>query len=217
MIRLLKTEIGYFKAPLWGIVILLLVFTIFALNSIELFGNIVFLKKYLWSMVIGLGSYGLVFVLWMQRVKERHEQIHSLLPLSLKTKKWSRWIFAIMPFTLAMLYIQATHIFLSSEWVVHVGRISAQIGFLSMALASMFIVRDIWFVKTGRNASYKILVASIVVIIAVIGTLLIMQFFNYNIVGPLYIHQEELMFFIWGILISAFSIITYGKRKEYLE
>ena len=85
-----------------------------------------------------------------------------------------------MPFTLVMAYIQILHFFLSAEWTVHVGRVSAQIGFLSMALAGIFVVRDIWFVRTGRNVSYKIIAASVVVIIAVIGAILIMNFFNYK-------------------------------------
>ena len=217
MLKLIKNECNYFKAPLAAILLLLLIFTFAAFNNIQLFNQIPFLKKYLWSMIIGLGAYGIVFFLWMQRVKENHERILFLLPTSLKVKKWSRWLYAIIPFTLVMIYIQILHFFLPEIWKVHIGRISAQIGFLSMALASIFIVRDIWFVKAGDSQLYKILIGIIIFAVTAAGALLIIVIFNYDIVVPLYIHQEELFFFLWGIIVSAISLITYEKRKAYLE
>jgi len=217
MYRLIKSEIDYFKIPLTGILLLLLLFTVFSLGNIKLFAQIVFLKKYFWSMIVGLGSYGLVFFLWMQRVKEKHERMLFLLPTEMKIKGSSRWIFAVLPFTLVMVYIQILHFFLSDDWNLHIGRISVQIGFLSMALAAIFIVRDFWFLKSNKSEMYKIFIGTVIFILAAIGAIIITRIFSYDIVPPLYIHQEELKFFLWGILISSLSLIIFRRRKNYLE
>jgi hypothetical protein len=168
-------------------------------------------------MVIGLGSYGIVFILWSQRVKEKHERMIYLLPISLNSKRWGRWIFAILPFLFVMIYIQTLHFFLSEDWNVHVGRISAQIGFLSMALASIFIIRDYWFIANNKGDLYKIIVATLIITVSTLGAIFITKIFSYDIFPPLYIHQEELMFFVWGIIISSIALLFYSKRKNYLE
>ncbi|MDX1699809.1 MAG: hypothetical protein R3250_04275 [Melioribacteraceae bacterium] len=217
MFKLIKNEIEYFKIPLLAILFLLSMFTLFALYDIELFSDVEFLKKYLWSMIIGLGSYGLVFILWSQRVKENHERMIYSLPIKINSKRWSRWIFAILPFVFVMVYIQILHFMLSGDWTLHVGRISAQVGFLSMALAGIFIVRDFWFVKQNKGHGYKIFSGSVIFIIAVLGEIVINRIYSYNIITPFYIHQEELMFFTWSILFSSFSLVLYSKRKSYLE
>jgi hypothetical protein len=87
MYGLIKIELKYFKIPLFVIVLLLLLFTIYAINDVQVFSDIEFLGKYFWSMVIGLGSYGIVFILWSQRVKEKHERMIYLLPISLNSKR----------------------------------------------------------------------------------------------------------------------------------
>jgi hypothetical protein len=217
MLRIIKTEMDYFKVPLAAILVLLMFFTLFAFNDIQVLSKNDFFKKYFWSMIIGLGSYGIVFLLWMQRVKEKHERIMALLPISLKTKKWSRWIFAVLPLTTAFIYIQLLHPFLPENWKIHVARISAQIGFLSMALASILIIRDIWFIISTRRELFKIFTGAVIIIFTAMGAFIITFIFNYDIVEPLYVHQEEFFFFLWALLISLSSLITYGMRKNYLE
>jgi hypothetical protein len=166
MYRLIKIELNYFMTPLLTIIVLLLAFTLFALGDIKLLSDVVFLRKYSWSMIIGLGSYGLVFILWAQRVKEIHERMIYLLPVSINSKRWGRWIFAILPFSLVVIYIQLFHFFLPDEWNLHIGRISAQIGFLSMALACIFIIRDYRFIEQAACDIRKLLVAAFIILIA---------------------------------------------------
>lgn len=217
MYRLIKIELEYFKVPLFAIVLILLSFTYFALNDIRLFSEIDFLKKYFWSMVVGLGSYGLIYYLWTQRVREKHERMIYLLPISLNSKKWSRWIFAVLPYLFVMIFIQILYSFLPEDWNQQIGRISAQVGLLSMALAGIFIIRDYWFTEQQRGESFKVVVASAIILIAAIGAVAIIRISSYDIIPPIYIYQEEMMFFVWGIIISSMALLFYVKRKNYLE
>ena len=75
MLKILKAEIEYNKTLLVVMLLLPLSFTIFALNDVKLFPQIYFLKKYFWSMVIGLGTYFLVYVIWTVRKKEFRDSL----------------------------------------------------------------------------------------------------------------------------------------------
>lgn len=217
MLRILKTELSYFIVPLLGITLLTLFFTICAAINFQIFINIEFLHKYSWAILLGLGSYAIVFFIWMNRVIEKHEMIISLLPRTNRNKSFNRWIFAVLPFVVLIIYLQFIHFFLNEYWNVHIGRISAQIGFLSMALSAIFITRDLWFVKHEKDDLYKYLIGLLVFFMAAAGAIFIIYIFNYTLVEPLYFYQEELMFLIWGILISSISLISYKNRKNYLE
>ena len=217
MYKLIINEIRYFKLSLILVGLLLLIFTIFALSNTLIFQQVFFLKKFFWSMIVGLGTYGLVFFIWMQRVKEKHERIHNLLPVTNRKKSLNRWLFAILPFSLTLIYVQLLQFFLTEDWIISVGRISAQIGFLSMALASMFLVRDLWFVKINHGELFRIFIGAIIIMIATLGAIGITQVFSYKNIKPFYVHEEELLFFVWGLIISAATIFAYRKRKSYLE
>jgi uncharacterized membrane protein YqjE len=106
MITLIKTEVKYFGLQLVLILLLLLAFTAFSLNDIKIFVQIYFLKTYFWSAIIGLGVYGLVFIIWSIRKKEMRERVHALIPMSVKSISISRWLFGIIPFVLVGFYIQ---------------------------------------------------------------------------------------------------------------
>ncbi len=106
MYKLFKSEIEYFILPVIIVVMLPLSFTFSALNDLKVFTEIYFLKKYFWSTVIGLGIYGLVFIVWSIKKKELRERVHALIPMSVKSISISRWLFGIIPFVLVGFYIE---------------------------------------------------------------------------------------------------------------
>ena len=81
MLQMLKTEIEYFWIYLLIIVLLLLGFTVFELNNIAFFSDIYLFKKYFWSMVIGMGAYIIVYIIWVMRKKELRDRFNIILPL----------------------------------------------------------------------------------------------------------------------------------------
>jgi hypothetical protein len=217
MYKLIKYEILYNKQSLLLLAVLTMTFTLFALINIVIFKEIYFLEKYSWSALVGLGAYGIVFYIWSLRVKEKREIYHCLLPVALKKVSIGRWIWAILPFVTVLIYLQLLHFILSDSWQVHIGRISAQIGFLSMFLAALFITRDIRFIIKKKNDWAFLSVGFFIFLITALGAILIIMLFNYEIVKPLYMHDEELLFFIWGLFISAWSTKLFVERRSYLE
>ena len=140
MWELIKAEIEYFKIPLMAIVILPLSFTIFAMADIHLFHQTYFLKKYFWSMVLGVGTYAFVLIIWTIRKKEMRDRLHSSLPVSLNQTAIIRWLFGIAPFILTWIYIEMLRNVIPVAQTIFMNRINAQIGLMFIFLTSFDVI-----------------------------------------------------------------------------
>jgi hypothetical protein len=214
MWKIFLSELEY-HIKLLGIVLLLIsAFTLSAIFNFQVFTTLEFLRKYFWAIFVGLGTYLLVYLIWMQRTKEIREQLMFKLPVSAAKIAILRWIFAAVPFLFVMIFIQILQLFLNEEWNIQIGRISGQLGFLAIFLSILFISRDLLFVI--KNSVHRTIIMLLGSVLGVFGIVAIIKFASYELAFPLYIHWEELLFFLWGIFISLGSIFTYQIRKSYL-
>lgn len=215
MWNLIKTEIKYNALLLIPAAALPFVFFIFAENEIIVFQGQPFLDKYFWSMLIGLGTYALIFALWAQRKKEARERLHQLLPLKTRTVGLQRWIFGVSPFLFVFAVLMLFNFIIPISQKIFVDRAIAQLGLLFIFIASFDLVINVDNYMNAKFAKKRSLVLAIVIttlvfvsiiVIAEITTLLCLEDFN----------RESLLIF-WGVLISLISFIIFNNRKSYLD
>jgi len=216
MYKLLKSEIQYFKLPLAIIVLLPLIFTVFALSNILLFENIYFLKKYFWSMIVGVGTYALVFIIWSLRKKEMREREHALLPITLNNLSFFRWVFGIAPFVLIGSYIELLRNVLPSQQLIFIDRINGQLGMMFIALAAVDLVINTWIALESKRYDKRVIYSFILIVALIILSFGIIYSVSASLIKPLGFGGEEIVFFIWGIIISVFDVFVFAKRKLYL-
>ena len=217
MLKILKAEIEYYNLLILLLVILPLCFTIFAENDILLFTNIYFLKKYFWSVLVGLGIYGIVFAIWSSRKKELRERIHALIPVKLKKRSISRWILGISPFIIVGFYIEMHHYFLPEQQVIFIDRINGQLGLMFIALAGVDLVINMWITFESKRYDKKILYSFSIVVGLLVLTFGVIYLVSTSIIKPLGFGGEEIFFFIWGTILSVLATILFSKRKSYLD
>lgn len=216
MYKLLKSEIQYFKISLAIIVLLPLAFTVSALSNILLFENIYFLRKYFWSMIIGVGTYVLVFIIWSMRKKEMREREHALLPITLNSISFFRWIFGIAPFVLIGLYIELLRSVLPSQQLIFIDRINGQLGMMFIALVAVDLVINAWIAIESKRYDKRVIYSFILIVALIILSFGVIYSVSVSIIKPLGFGGEEVIFFIWGIIISVFDVIVFTKRKLFL-
>ncbi len=213
MYRLLKTEINYFKLHLSVIVLVSLIFTICALNNIKLFPQIYFLEKYFWSVIVGLGIYALVFMIWSMRKKEMRERQHALLPISINKLTFTRWLFGVSPFILVGFYIEMLRSILPSQQLIYIERINGQLGMMFIALVGFDLVINSWFALQSKRYDKRLIYTVILSIALIILSFGVIYIVSASIIKPFGFGGEEIFFFIWALIISLVDATIFTKRK----
>jgi len=211
MISLLKSEIEYFKVHLGIIAALPLIFSIFAFPNIMIFENAYFLKKYFWSVLIGIGTYAFVFSVWTLRIKENRERLHYLAPISKMKLSISRWIFGITPFVLIISYLLILYYYVPLSQVVFVRRAIAQLGLLLVFLASFDLIINLDLSLSG------IFLKKRQIIITVIASLLIITSICIIYLVTLFVGEliGELIFNLWGMTVFTISSVLHYKKINF--
>lgn len=212
MMNLLKSEIMYFKIPLGIIVLLPLIFAVYAFSNIILFNDIYFLGKYFWSMFVGLGVYAFVFIIWVLREKEQRDRMHYLIPIPIRRISISRWFFGAGPIILVVLFLEVINTFLPIEQTVFADRILIQLGLLFIFLASFEVVMYL-----DKNLSGR-LIDKIGWI--KIGAALILTAISLGIIALVTAYLEDgtakYIFIGLSIVIFTFSSVLHSKRKKFI-
>jgi len=216
MFTLLKSEIKYFRLPLIAIVMLPLFFTVIALNDIKLFSQIYFLKKYFWSAVIGLGTYGFVFMIWSMRKKELRERVHALIPISINKLSVIRWLFGISPFILVGLYIELLRAILPPQQLIFIDRINGQLGMMFVALVAVDLVMNAWIALQSKRYDKRLVYTFLLSFALIVLSFGVIYSVSTSIIKPFGFGGEEIFFFIWGLIISVIDAIIFTKRKLFL-
>ena len=217
MYRLLKSEIEYFIIPLIIVAIIPLCFTLAALNDLKAFTEIYFLKKYFWASVIGLGIYGLVFMVWSIKKKELRERVHALIPLSVKSISISRWLFGIIPFVLVGFYIELNRGVLPSEQIVFISRINGQLGIMFIALVGIDLIINSWHALSAKRYDKRIVYIVLIAIVVALLSFGVVNSVTTGILKPLSFGDGEIYFFFWGIILSVADAVIFTKRKLFLS
>jgi hypothetical protein len=217
MITLIKTEVKYFGLQLVLILLLLLAFTAFSLNDIKIFVQIYFLKTYFWSAIIGLGVYGLVFVIWSIRKKEMRERVHALIPMSVKSISISRWLFGIIPFVLVGFYIELLRRVLPSEQIVFISRINGQLGMMFIALVGIDLLINSWYALGAKRYDKRIVYIVLITIVVLLLSFRVVYSVTTALLKPLSFGDGEIYFFFWGIILSITDAFVFTKRKTFLS
>ena len=216
MFKLLKSEIEYFILLVLLIILLPLCFTVFAINDVQAFSQIYFFKKYFWSVLVGLGIYALVFIIWTLRKKELRERKHALIPLATKKISISRWLCGISPFILVGLYIELHHYFLPTGQQIFIDRINGQLGLIFIALIAVDLVINFWIALERKRYAKRIIISVMLVITLTALSVGVIYAVSTSIIKPFGFGGEEIFFFIWGIIISIVDAIVFTKRKSFL-
>jgi len=216
MYKILIAEIKYFSIILTALFLLPLLFTIYAFMDVALFENVYFLKKYFWSMIIGFGVYGFVFIIWSLRKKENRDRFISFLPLSIKELSFIRWLFGIAPFLIVGLYIEIIGKLIPENQLIFISRINAQVGIFFIFLVSFDLIMNVTFLLTQKVYKYRnVILVSVVLLIILISVLMVAGMIN-EIIKPLPFLTEESYFFIWGLILSVADMIIFSKRRIFL-
>jgi hypothetical protein len=216
MLALLKSEMKYFRFPLLVMIILPLIFTAFALSDIKTFPQVYFLKKYFWSALVGLGIYGLVFMIWSMRKKEMRERKHALTPIAVNRISFMRWLFGISPFVLVGLYIELLHGVLPFEQLIFIDRINGQLGMMFIALVAVDLVMNSWIALESKRYDKRLIYSFLLVVALATFSFGIIYSVTTSLIKPLGFGGEEIIFFIWAIIISIIDTIVFTKRKSFL-
>jgi len=216
MLKILKAEIEYFKLLILAIVLLPLLFTVFAMNDVLLFQNVYFLKKYFWSVVVGLGIYAFVFMIWSLRKKELREREHILLPISINRIAFNRWLFGVAPFILIGGYLEIIRHCLPDQQTIFIERINGLLGILFMFLTAFDLLMNASFAITQKSYFKRKFSLAGIFLALLILTIAIINFVSSSEIKPFPTGGEEIFFFIWGFMISVVDAFVFIKRKIFL-
>lgn len=216
MWNLFKAEVSYNKSHLIMILAMPLFFAFGMQYGFRLITGVDFFEKYTWSILVGLGSYMFIFIMWQQRYSEKRNMQHFLLPVSIKEIVLARYIFGIFPFVYVLIALWLTKIILGEMIEVQLYRILAQLGMMFAALAFIQLMMDIWSIKTNMDANkWFLVIGSIGCVIVFIS-----MYAVFEILIPSYRaligEGEELMFFLWGLVLLTASNFVFVKRSTYL-
>lgn len=213
MFKLLKSESSYFIILLSVLSVLPIAFAVYSSLNIELTENpnTPFINKYFWSIFIGLGTYSIYFIIWGIREKEKRDRLHVLIPRTLKSVSFSRWLFGSLPLIYILLCLILLYEIHSQSQKILIIRILAQLGLFFMFLAPYELIHYV-----DRNMSQKYLkynyhikvLSALVLVLILLAIIYLATIF----LKELY---AELLFNISGITVFALSNYLYSRRKIF--
>ena len=216
MLQILKAEIEYFWIHLLIIVMLLLSFTVFELNDIAFFSDIYLFKKYFWSMVIGMGAYFIVYVIWVVRKKELRDRSTIILPLNINQLSIVRWLFGITPFVFILLYLEMNRFILPEQQAIFIDRIYGQLGMMFIALAAIDLVMNAWSALALLRYDKRLLYSFLLIVVLTVSSFGVIYAVSTSVIKPFGFGGEEIYFFIWGLVVSVVDAIIFTKQKSFL-
>ena len=212
MLKILKAEIEYFKILVGIIVLLPIIFSVFAITNTLGFNKTNFLDKFFWAILVGLGTYFFVFILWTIRKKEARERLHAVLPLGLFKISIVRWLLGISPFLATWIYLEISRVFISANYLIYIDGIIAQLGLLFIFIVSFDITLNYSYALLNTEVLHLIIVPVIIIAISVT----IIYLVAFSIIPPFIFGGSEFYFMSWGLLLSIWDAYVFRKRKSYL-
>ena len=216
MWRLIKSEIDYFSHILMIIVSLLIAFTIFSNLNIQLFKESRFWNRYFWAALIGTGTYFLIYIIWNQRLRERRDRFHALLPIKTKSIASARILFGLFPVFFVALFLLLIGFLSSNNMKNDFYGSFAQLGLSFIFLVIILILFDARFLfKTNDkdSAPLQLFIIGILLVVISFAAVFLIAIPLYNL---FFNNGEEIIFYIWGLVLSIFSKIIYEKRKSFI-
>ncbi|MBU0473416.1 MAG: hypothetical protein KKF62_04575 [Bacteroidetes bacterium] len=217
MLHLLKTEIEYYKYYLGGIMLLPILFLLFAMLNIHLFQETYFLKKYFWSMLVGIGTYALVFILWTLRKRELRERIFASLPLTINQISIARGLFGVLPFLVVGIFIELLNKIVHDEQVIYIHRIFAQLGMMFIFLMAIDLVLNSWNVFARLEIFLRVGLILVLMVLILATSSSVIYAMSSSILKPFGFGGEEIYFYIWGLILALIDIIIFTKRKTFFD
>ena len=216
MLHLLKSEIVYSKYFMIGIILLPILFAIIAMNDTFLFPGSFFVSKYLWSMIVGVGTYLFVYSIWALRKKEFRERLSIMVPLSVTNISFARWLFGIAPFIIVGLSIELLRNFLPEQQTLFIARINGQLGMLFMFAVVVDLVINAWFALEFQRFDKRIIYSLLLSISLFTLSFGVIYAVSTSLIKPFGFGGEEIYFFIWALIISIIDANIFTKRKSFL-
>lgn len=199
--------------------LLLLAYTFFSLIDFQILEGKRFEIDY-WG---GLYSFFLiVFTLsvWGGRFKEKRDRFFCTMPIAQKNIAFSRFLFAVIPFSTIAPYLIIVHLVLIDTWHNESSSMLAQIGVMFILFTGFIRARDDWFShwnfgKKFQNAFVAVLIIQILVVAVFVSLPSMYNAFT-PIFGTMFYHYIKIIFYLLGLLIGITAIYSFAKRKSYL-
>ena len=217
MWEIIKSEIVYAKMKITAGIIILIIFSIFALLDIKVFEGSSFIGKYLWAIFVSFGTYILVYLIWQIRIKEKRDRYHSQLPISINTISKARWLFAALPIFSVIAFLLIIQSVVNISWKIHISSIVGQLGLFSVLLAVIFLMVDLLIMYQNKGEIFKGMITFSLSTLAALGIFIVIVLTSPLLFEPIIPNKGEVLFFIWAIALSSASLIFYKKRKSFLE
>lgn len=216
MMKLILTEIKYYKPVYIAMAMPLAIFTLFGIADVKVITKLLFIDKYFWSITIGLGSYLLIYGMQANRLKEERDRLHNSLPIKLNYNSSSKFLFGISPIIFIAVYLKLLVFIFPADWLVFINRVYAQLGLFFIFLGALSILYEIVkFNSKLRPAFTGLIVFSTFIIIAILSWGLIYSL-TQSLIKPLPIGGDEFYFYIWALVLTGVSSLIYIKRKSYV-
>ena len=215
MCKLLKSELTYNRYLLIALLSLPIIYTFFLAVDVAPFESNRFLGKYFWSGFIGLGTYLLIYVMWVQRIKENRDRLHSIIPVSIKQNARSRTLLGLLPFTVIVLYTLLIHFLVLTDQSDQTKRIFAQLGFMFIFLAHLLIWRDLWAGYSYKSETRKLLLVVSTAILMMVASIVALFFILIPLVDGIFTMSHEIIFMCWGLILCGISFFVFIKADNY--
>ncbi|MFC2084519.1 hypothetical protein ACFLS9_05635 [Bacteroidota bacterium] len=179
------------------------------------FTEVNFLKRYFWPMIVGLGIYFSIYIIWTIRFKEGRDRLHNILPIKLHYIALIRFVFGILPVIIVFVYLELSRLFIPEEWHIFIERINGQLGLFFIFLCVLSIFIDIRFLLVRKKELFKSIAIILTGLAVVLSTGGLVHLLAINVLRPLPVGAEESYFYLWGLILSVIAAIVFYKRKSF--
>ncbi len=212
--QLLINDLKYYWFVFMMMSLPLIIFTILGLTDTYIDLNMEFINKYFWSLVIGLGSYFLIYGMHVNKYKEKHDRVLAYLPVPLKNRAIYKFAFGIFPIVSIVFFLEFLRTILPDSLNTTITRIDAQLSLLFIFLGIMSTSYDYMKCPT-KKIKHSIRSASIVIILSLLSAGFIILVGSETI-PPIVKGRDEIYFYLWGIVIAVVASVIYYRRESFV-
>jgi hypothetical protein len=212
--KLLMNDIRYYWFVFTMMSIPLIIFTILGLMDVQVNMTVEFLNKYFWPLTIGLGSYFLIYGMHVNKYKEKHDRLHSYLPIHIKTRAIHKFVFGVLPIIMIVTCLEILRYVLPVENLETIRRIDAQLSFLFIFLGIMSSSYD--FIQCPTKRKKRSRQSVLIVLILSLSSAGFILLVASEIIPPIIKGRDEIYFYLWGVLMAMVASIIYYKRNSFV-
>jgi hypothetical protein len=213
---LLKSEMEYNITPY------LMLFSLTALYSIfDLFGFRFFPGSFLkikngGNSIYVIATYILIIKMWLERMKDKTDRFHILIPVRLFIVSIVRLLVVIIPFVFIVSYFFIIHILILNDINDFASRLITQFSIFFVLVSCYIVFREIYLNFRGskkKHGSFIYFMIRILSILIALALIIVNIYLFNNRVGI----NEDLQLYAFGLILIYYSHREFLKRRTYLQ